>query len=47
MIRITVTTDEGVLLDSTEMTGDEFRAAQASTTGSWAVLSNLSIGDAQ
>lgn len=43
-IRINVTDEDGVLLDTVEFDREEFIAAQASTTGSWAILSSLEIG---
>lgn len=43
-IRINVTDGDGVLLDTVELDREEFVAAQASTAGSWAILSSLQIG---
>lgn len=43
-IRINVTDEQGVLLDSIEVDREEFLKAQESTQGAWFLLNDISIG---
>lgn len=43
-IRITVTDDQGVLLDMTTLTREEFARAQGSALAAMALLDSLQIG---